>query len=134
MPVCGPRKPTQLTPVPLKLSVARWPTEKPSAAVPPLHPKPPWYPSTHEPAGVNVTDGLLSSTRVTVSPVELATVTDTAAEVVDCPVPSRATAVSVCGPPAAVVVFQSTSTAPSVFNTQRRAVDQELNAGHRAVV
>src|SRR5215510_11197522 len=37
MPANGPRKPIQLTPVALKLNVARCPAEKPSAAVPSLH-------------------------------------------------------------------------------------------------
>src|SRR5437867_2748869 len=37
MPVCGPRRPIQLTDVPMKVNVARAPTVVETAAVPPLH-------------------------------------------------------------------------------------------------
>ena len=51
IPTCGPWKPIQLTPVPLKLRMARWPAAKPIAAVPPLHVRS-VLPCTHVPAGV----------------------------------------------------------------------------------
>src|ERR1700704_3866576 len=97
MPTHGARKPTQLTPVPLKSSVARVPTAKPRAAVPPLHGRL-VLPCVQAPK--YVTAVLLSSMRI----VRFATVTVTAAESAGLPAPSRATAVSGCDPLLAAVV------------------------------
>ena len=49
---CGPRNPIQLTPVPVKVSVARLAAAKPNDADPPLHGYAAVKPSIHELAGV----------------------------------------------------------------------------------
>src|SRR5688572_26683673 len=99
MPDHGPWKPIHLTPLPRKSSVAVCPGANPRAAVPPLHGRdvlPRFQPALYEMAVSP------SSMRTVIPPVALVTVT--APEVVVLPAASRARAVSVCDPAAAVVV------------------------------
>src|SRR5712692_363209 len=104
MPLSGPRIPSHATEVPVKVKVACAPAVCDSCALPPLHPNRP--PSRIQP-GPKLTDGSVSSYRVTGVGAggALDTVTVTGVEVVLLPTPSRATAVRVCEPLLAVVVF-----------------------------
>src|SRR5688572_31773003 len=100
MPAHGAWNPIQVIPVPRKVTSANCPSPKPTAAVPPLHGRE-VLPMFHAP---EYAIAVLPSSIRTLLPAPLATVTETVADVVMLPAPSRARAVSACDPLAAVVV------------------------------
>src|SRR5207247_10532598 len=117
IPPKSPLNPIQLTPVPLKASVVVAFASLDSAPVPPL--KRESDGKIHVP--VKVTDGLVSSTRVTGGGDPFDTVTLTGDEVVRFPAASLATAVRVCEPLPTVVVFQETEYGEAVSSAPRLA-------------
>ncbi len=112
-------RPIQLTPVPVKLNVAVAPAISELPAAPLLKAAISAPRITQAPAGLALTAGLFSSIRVAEPP--LATGIVTGAELARLPAASRATAVSVCEPFVAVVVFQETAKGAAVASAPRAA-------------
>src|SRR2546426_158770 len=102
MPVCGPRKPIQLTDAPLNVNVARSPAKVDNMAVPPLHAL---NVLSRVQPDVKVMDGSVSSNRVCPGAL-LETVTETGEEVATLPAVNRATADRVCEALLVLVVSQ----------------------------